>query len=446
MPISCLSWIPKGIARSHPTKSKYSPESLLKLAREDLNPAVKKYSGNVETLELNGSVQAEADIDKELSEYNLQDYDQDEVCDLYKLNPYEDNIIDPSISQFDTESEGSSDIIIGPHDNLAVVGVTNNNANALEIYLYNYENGDWYIHHDIPVNACPLCVESLDCSCNENDLNGNLVAVGTKASFIEIWDIDNINCLQPVATLGNASNLTDDNLRRIKSPLKSHNDSVLDLSWNRSARTILASASADQAVILWDITLAKTSNIYSHHSDKVQSIQWHPFEAQLLLTSSTDKTIQLTDCRIQESAIRWNTANEIEKVIWNPFCPAVFLVGLYDGSVYAFDVRNRDYIFRICAHNMSITDLALSYQTEGLLVTSSIDKTVKVWDITGNTPKFISSKNLNIGKVYCSCFCPDNASIMFGGEKNSVSLVDLNEEFIVYSHFRGKKSSSINLN
>ncbi|EDV19767.1 uncharacterized protein TRIADDRAFT_61806 [Trichoplax adhaerens] len=319
MPISCLSWIPKGIARSHPTKV---TSDILSRSNAILILHYYTLSGNVETLELNGSVQAEADIDKELSEYNLQDYDQDEVCDLYKLNPYEDNIIDPSISQFDTESEGSSDIIIGPHDNLAVVGVTNNNANALEIYR-------------------------------------NLVAVGTKASFIEIWDIDNINCLQPVATLGNASNLTDDNLRRIKSPLKSHNDSVLDLSWNRSARTILASASADQAVILWDITLAKTSNIYSHHSDKV---------------------------------------------------------GLYDGSVYAFDVRNRDYIFRICAHNMSITDLALSYQTEGLLVTSSIDKTVKVWDITG--------------KVYCSCFCPDNASIMFGGEKNSVSLVDLNEEFI----------------
>lgn len=32
-------------------------------------------------------------------------------------------------------------------------------------------------------------------------VSGNFVAVGTTESFINIWDIDTINCLKPVATL-----------------------------------------------------------------------------------------------------------------------------------------------------------------------------------------------------------------------------------------------------
>jgi periodic tryptophan protein 1 len=51
---------------------------------------------------------------------------------------------------------------------------------------------------------------------------------------------------------------------------------------------VLASGSADQTVILWD--MAKTVGLSKIESfeEKVQSLQWHPFETQSLLTGCCD--------------------------------------------------------------------------------------------------------------------------------------------------------------
>lgn len=49
----------------------------------------------------------------------------------------------------------------------------------------------------------------------------------------------------------------------IKSP-------ITDLLSTFLFRSILASASADHAVIVWDVALSKISNILLHHSNKVE--------------------------------------------------------------------------------------------------------------------------------------------------------------------------------
>lgn len=159
---------------------------------------------------------------------------------------------------------------------------------------------------------------------------------------ISIWDIDIVNCLEPV------------------SQLKGHKDAVLDLSWNTILRKVLCSGSADQSCCIWDLEKSESLSRWTHFKCNVQSVEFHPFEAQTLLIGDSNGNASLADCQSEAIKKFKVDPNEIEKAIWNHFNPFQFLCATSDGKVFVFDVRNeKKAIYSIRAHNESITGLAL---------------------------------------------------------------------------------------
>lgn len=62
---------------------------------------------------------------------------------------------------------------------------------------------------------------------------GNLCAIGNMTPIIEVWDLDLIDCLEPVYKLG-CEPSKKENQKRI-----GHKDAVLDLSWNHNYTLVI---------------------------------------------------------------------------------------------------------------------------------------------------------------------------------------------------------------
>lgn len=73
-----------------------------------------------------------------------------------------------------------------------------NDHSNLEVYIYEHEKANLYVHHEIILGSYPLCIEWLPSYRGEKS---NLMIVGTFLPEIEIWNLDSENC-DPVAVLG----------------------------------------------------------------------------------------------------------------------------------------------------------------------------------------------------------------------------------------------------
>ena len=365
----------------------------------------------------------------ELPEGLMDNYDQ-ETGNLGVQEQYIDPEDDPYMNnaqQSDDESEMSEDDYIArSSDTFLMSATTEDEHSCLEIYCYNEDEGSLFVHHDITLPAFPLCTEWLDCAPPMGEVQrdpakapvGSYVAVGTFKPGIEIWNLDVMNPLEPTCILGGVDEeKTAEKLRRRTRKKKasgvkqgpslkkgSHSDAVMSLSWNKPYRNLVASSSADQTVKVWDVLTQKCVRTFSHHTDKVQAVEWNPVEHSVLASGSFDKTIAVFDTKATDEKVLWLPLQaEIESLTWSPHNPAILVTSDENGSVIAFDVRKpENHLYTIAAHTGACTSVSLSPLVKDLMITSGIDKTVKVWDLQSEagTPTCIRSKSTNIVSIY----------------------------------------------
>lgn len=212
----------------------------------------------------------------------------------------------------------------------------------------------------------PLCLEWLDfppASSSSGDTQakptkefGNYIAVGTLDPEIEIWSLDVVEAMYPDIVLGRP----DKTAAHVPTPLgtgkkkrkknkhrtvssQHHVDAVLSISWNKTHRNLLASASADRTVKLWDLQRDPTivgggsggedgggaiRSFDKVHKDKVQAVQWNDKEPTVLLTGSYDRTVRMFDTRAPDAGVGAIVGADVEALRWDPWENHSFFVRL----------------------------------------------------------------------------------------------------------------------
>lgn len=363
----------------------------------------------------NGDVEENSD---ENDEYGFHNYDRESNVNLASLS----NIVRPEYQIPDEEDSETEDDKIKPTDNLLLVGHFETDSASLEVWIFNSDEGSFYIHHEIMVPNFPLCIEWINYDPDSRE-PGNMCAIGGMDPVITIWDLDIQDAIIPCIKLGRKMKRHEQQNRY------GHTDAVVDLSWNRIYSHVLASGSLDQTVILWDLDQRKVHSTIGKFPEKVHSLKFHPTEAQILLTGCADKKARLMDCMQPDtalsSALQWEVQEEIERVVWNPNDHNYFMLGDNGGSIHYADRRQpTKFLWSHKAHEQEVSGICFNSAKPNLLSSTSIDGNLKIWKFNSQEIEHVYTHELGLGRLQCMDPCPEDPfTLAFGGETDRACTI-----------------------
>ncbi|KAL4486038.1 hypothetical protein ABPG72_003972 [Tetrahymena utriculariae] len=434
--VSSLVWVKKGYAKVNPIEFEMNEQDVNEMKKD---PLVKKNANRELGKEIEDENEFE-DVDDDDEEESLPVFAQE--IEMLK----NENMVDQDGNPLgfdDMSEEEKEDFQIKPTDALIVAAKIEKEFSSLEVYVYEEDRNNLFVHHEIQLSAFPLCLEWLRVDPSSFDASvqkpGNFAIVGSFLPEIEVWNLDVLNIIEPTFTLGGEVQQSSKKVKKFKKPKQqlkpgSHADAVLALSINPFRHNVLASGSADNTVKIWDLGQQKNIFTYTHHTNKVQVVSWNKQEESILLSGGYDRKICMFDVKNPQNILSCKIQSDIESAIWDPTNSNQIIFSTEDGYVSCIDARkfNLDYLFHFQSHEKSTTSVSMSPKVGGMLATTSIDHSVKIWDttqITNKRPKLVSQKNPQAGKLFCGSFNQDSPFIFgCGNSKGEIFIWDTTED------------------
>lgn len=202
--------------------------------------------------------------------------------------------------------------------------------------------------------------------------------------------------------------------------MEGHTNWVRSIAFSSNGK-ILASASDDKTVMLWNISTGKRLRTLEGHKQRVWSVAISP-DCNTIASGSEDKTIRLWrldtgECyKVLEKHINW-----VRCVRYSPD-GSILASGSSDSSVILWDAKSGQYLKTLQSHTARVRSIAFS-QDGKILASSSDDCKIILWDIeSGKELKTLIGHKSWVRSV---AFHPSRNLLASAGEDCEVIIWDI---------------------
>ena len=306
--------------------------------------------------------------------------------------------------QADDSEDEDEDYRIKSTDSVLLAAKIEDESSSLEVHIYEEEKFNVYVHHELRLNSFPVALEWLCCDFNKAEgdsyLKANIAVVGLMNSAIELWDLDVLEVIEPLAVVGNADG---------------HADSVTNLAIHPSRANVLASSSADRSIKFWDLQKNKEVARLSEMAQVPQNVVWDLESEACLHTYSSDNVVRTIDARVPKVVSHLKAKFAIENIAVSPVCPQLIFVACEDGSVRTVDKKSNKVMSELTAkiHKEAMTSIVCNQA--GHLVSNSLDGSVAVLSVADLS--ILATQETDCKKLFGSSIHPESQHLFACGSE-----------------------------
>ena len=171
---------------------------------------------------------------------------------------------------------------------------------------------------------------------------------------------------------------------------KAHSDWIIRIKQSPFNTNYVATCSRDTSVKIWNVSSSSFNwtliTTYSQHSSGVYALEWLNKDT-LASAGYSDETIKLwspttgqTKRTIQTNQLVWS----LKLLNTNIHLAA----GLYNGDINIYNINDGNLVSSLKGHSYYVNDL-VQISSDLLASSGGNDQTVRIWNLTTNTCKFI---------------------------------------------------------
>ncbi len=224
--------------------------------------------------------------------------------------------------------------------------------------------------------------------------NGKILASASWDQTVRLWNVDTEQLLHT---------------------LTGHTNDIMSIAFSPDGST-LASASWDGTIRLWNPRNGKLKRTLTEHRGGIASVVFSP-DGETLASGSADQTVQLWNAETWklEKTLRGHT-NVVETVAFSPDGKTL-ASGSRDTTIRLWDPNNGRHKRTLTEHTAPVNALAFTPDGE-TLASGGRDRTIRLWNPhNGREKKTLTGYTDGVNPV---AFSPDGATLLVGGRGISV--------------------------